>query len=265
MKQFIIKSILKIVLISTVSFSLGCNFFGSKKDETTAQPVGSLSSGISILGVWTTSYASESANRNPGDLYTATYTFDTQLSFKISLKDPHQGGIECIAMGSYKIINNDILMFVSGINNSMCGFTSQYHFINISADKFVMKMTEMSSNSEMTLFQSLNPQSLNLVGVWDFHSQGADQNGDGGIDWIYFDSNGYFLVQTKYSGVYYIMKGFYSISDTNAVTMAFFTERPDYPEQSGMYFDQFITSGNQLALSFDDGNGGFTSYTGDRL
>lgn len=265
MTKIKLKTINQYFLLVFIFLSTGCNFFGTKKDTATAQSNGSLANGVTILGTWTVSYASTNATNNPTDLYTESFSFDSTSSFRLEMKDPHQGGITCIAVGVYKIINNDLMLFVNSINNSMCGFSAQYHFGNIFSDDYVLKMTDLDSNIETTYFRSMNPSTQSLYGIWNFHSQGSDQNGDGGIDWIFFDSSGYFLLQTKFSGQMYIMQGFFSINSSNAVTMVFFTDRPDVPDNSAMMFDQYVTSGTQLALSYSNGNGGFGSYTGDRL
>ncbi len=255
------KKVILVVLMAV--FASGCNFFG-KKEADPSPPPGVLDNGMYVAGVWTRFYASTSATRNPTTAYTETYFFDPQGSARIEIKDPHYGGILCIGYGQYRTIGNDIFVYMQTANYGFCGFSPVSQLSNVQVSDQAMFYHDNSYDADLVLYRDKTPAIPGPVGLWDFHSGGADPQGNGGFDWIFFTEYGYMVMQTTYDNAQYLLVGTYSVGTNGSLTVTFFDGDPSHPVDPAIVFSQFVTNGAVLDLS-ETNNSIVTHYIGDRL
>lgn len=253
-----------ILLPLTITLS-GCDFFGKKTHEPKEGVIGSLQNGQNIVGSWTINYASTSTtNNNPAYAYTETLTFEPSYAAKIELKDQHQNGITCTAFGEFRVYGNDVHFYTQAISSPMCGFDALYKFNSVTVNKGVLSYINPDDGKNYTYFNLFPPQYNTLTGLWDFQNAAANPDGDGGYEWILFDPNGYFIVQTKYEGAHYLIYGYYSIDNTGKVTMTYFDGDPNHTTGSEI-FTKHSSSGTTLSLTYTDQSNVDVTYTGTRL
>jgi hypothetical protein len=258
------KQILKIFLILFLLPAIqACDFFGRKNSQNlnnTSQTT--LASGQSVLGAWTTLYVSaDNDNRNPQVAIVETFEFDQTQTAKITLSDLHKNGISCFALGSYRISQNDVIIYVQ--SQSGCNFSNVIQLNNVVIDKLKLSYFD-SQNYQREYFKAKYQNSNALVGVWDFHNQGADEKGEGGFENIIFEPHGYFTVQTKIQGNSQVYLGTYVLTVDGGVLLNFFSTDPQTPYLQ-MSVHSYLTNGITLNLNFLESDNSITTYTGDRL
>lgn len=255
-----------LLIITFITFASGCDFFGKKTEDVTTQAVGQLSNGSSILGTWTFNYASTATTRNPSIAYNETYIFDPAGSVRLTLKDLHKNGLECIGYGQYRIIGQDVFVYIQAVNDSVrCAFAAVIQMTKVKITNSTLTFYEPSVAADFTYFSIQLSNTGIPTGLWDFHGAGADAKGDGGIDWILFDDKGFFVLQTEFDKELYLLIGTYAIGTDGSLTMHFFTDDPDAPTGDPMIYKQMLTDGLSLSLIYDNGNGATASYLGSIL
>ncbi len=259
-KKFIVR-----FLCITILFSFfGCSFFGKKKDDNPNTNPGQLADGSYIVGSWAVSYASTSAERNPGSAFTFVYSFDPINSAKVEVRDAHKGGIVCTGYGQYRIVQKDVLIYIQSVSSSVCGFESPMHWGSVQVLSKSLKANDKNGQA-MTFFSAKSAESA-VVGLWDFKSALSDEAGNGGIDFIFFDHQGYFLIQTTISGAQYLLVGFYEITSESILKLSFFINMdPSQVDGEPLEFSQFVTDGKVLQLVTKDAEGNPLILSGERL
>lgn len=250
-------------LAALAGASSGCNFFGKKKDEAPLTLAGQLSNGATVIGTWSMSYASPTTTRNPSNAFTETYSFDPLGSAQIDLRDPHNGGIHCTGYGQYRTSDRDVFVYVQAVSSAMCPLSAVIHLASVQVTDSSLRYVDPESGSSLVLFRDRSQQ-LAPAGLWDFHAAGADDQGNGGIDWIFLDVHGYFLMQTTLEGEPFLLIGRYDVA-AGAIQFTFILNMdPASLDPNALVFSQFATDGQVLQLSFTDAEGTII-YQGDRL
>lgn len=243
----------------------GCNFFGKQKAESNNTPIGELADGSSIIGNWSYSTANTSVDRNPSLAYTTTYRFDPTGSVEVKLKDLHYGGIVCTAIGQYRRTSSqDITIYIQATTSGMCGFNSLMYLNNIQVSGSRLQFYDPIAKANYVYFSD-RTQISPPTGVWDFKAAGADGAGEGGIDFLILDEQGYFIMQTTLSGSPYLLIGFYKVVGNSLGLYFFENSDPNNLTGSPIIFSEFITNGIQLQLTETASDGSHTTYLGDRL
>lgn len=241
------------VLLLTLT---GCNFFGKEGETEGTRLPGELSSGQSILGTWSFSYASPTATNNPSDAQSIMYSFEPNSVLRIEMRDPHFNGVSCTGYGQYRIAGKDVFAYIQASDSSACGFSSFTHLgaAEVQSQRILFKLPDGSTTH---LFKVRPIPSVAPVGLWDFQGQG-------GFDWIYFDPHGYFLVQATFDDEMYLLIGYYKVAQ-NGLSLTFFDNLdPSTVSVEPIVFDQFVTDGFELRLVEQTDDGPVT-YTGSRL
>jgi hypothetical protein len=122
--------------------------------------------------------------------------------------------------------------------------------------------TDPSTNYTYTYF-AVRDQESTVVGVWNFQSAGA-VNGDGGIDYLFFEPHGFAIMQTSFSGAQYLLLGYYSISNGSLSVTFFENMDPSQPSGDPLVFDSIATDGSVLQL-LQQTNQGDQVFNGFRL
>lgn len=247
----------------------GCNFFGKKKDEIVQTNPGELASGVSIVGSWTISVAgtaSSTANPpifKPAVAMTQTLTFDPTNTVRWEVRDLFANGSGCTGYGQYRINANDVIVYIQTVSASGCNFPYSFRMASVNITKTALFYTDPDTQGHFAFFAS-RPQELAPIGVWNFAGAGANASGDGGIDYLLLDAQGYFLVQSTYSGQHYLLEGYYSTA-VSGLRLYFFNGDPSHISGDPMSFAQFVTDGHTLELNNLDANGQVVTYTGTKL
>ncbi|HRK01982.1 MAG TPA: hypothetical protein PLH57_04905 [Oligoflexia bacterium] len=234
----------------------GCTFFGKQVDENANLAVGQISGGQSILGSWTFSFAQATATNNPSDAQNITYSFEPNSVLRVEVRNPHYSGFLCTGYGQYRIAGRDVFAYVQAESPQGCGFSSFTHLgaAEVGSQRIVFTSPD---GAKAYYFKTRFVPTVSPVGLWDFQ-------GDGGFDWIYFDHNGYFILQTTYESEMYLMVGYFSVAQ-NGVTLVFFDNLdPASVSTAPIIFDQFMTDGFTLDL-IEQTDAGPVTYHGIRL
>lgn len=243
----------------------GCNFFG-KLEEQDLPPTGQLGDGSSFVGSWTTSSAPVSATGEPAYAITETYTFDPTGAARVEMRDMLAGGIICTGYGQYRQTGDRALtIFLQAAEPVNCAFSAQIKFTDIEIKSQSMRFkVPGADNYIFDLFKVRSVAAIAPLGVWDFDSAGGDANGEGGIDYLYLDPKGYFLIQTTADGDSYLLAGYYAITGTQLSLTFFSNMDPSQPVGMPIVYKQFITDGATLELVEDSDSGDVVSV-GTRL
>ncbi|MEW6055884.1 MAG: hypothetical protein AB1540_04645 [Bdellovibrionota bacterium] len=247
-----------ILTLLLILFSTGCNFFGKEDNDGGNPPVGQLSDGKSIIGSWTASSASVDVDGNPEFAITNTYTFDPAGGARIDVTDGKSATTICTGYGQYRNPNgNDVIIYVQGATPSNCGFNSQIHLSQVEVFEKTIRFKDPESQETYAYFK-VQPQPRAPVGVWDF-------DGAGGIDYLFLDKDGYFLIQSTDpdTSEMFLYVGIYSIIGAE-LRLGFFMNMDPSQLHGYWVFSQFVTDGQVLELLEDTEDGQF-AYTGIRL
>ena len=243
------------LLLILVSLN-GCNFFGKQEDPLDNAKTGQLSTGVSVLGTWSTLVTSTSATRNPNLSLSYTYIFTAASTFQVKIKELHNNGTTCMVYGAYRISGDVLQLFVQTATGSGCyiASTMKWKDIRISSDLFQYFDMDLSQN--LTLYKSNTSTKPVLVGLWDF-------NKSAGIDYILFDENGYFILQAQDSGSPFLVWGSYYMPSSGGLYLQF-RSASTAEILSEWPFNSFITDGTQLQLT-EVLNGSNVNYLGIKL
>ncbi|MBI3543123.1 MAG: hypothetical protein HY075_07610 [Deltaproteobacteria bacterium] len=218
----------------------GCNFFGKQVDQPPPAP-GQLADGSIFIGTWTQSASSIDANGNPAVALTWTYTFDAAGSVRVEVRNQKAGGGSCAGTGQYRLIGSDtVLIYVQSETPANCGLPAQLQFSHVKVTSSYIDYIDPKDNGEYRLFPAAQPGALPPVGVWDFA-------GAGGIDYVFFDQNGYFLMQTTIDNTAYLMLGYYIVS-SGQLSLHFFGNDPSQVAGTTL-FSSYLTNGSALELT----------------
>lgn len=236
-----------LTMVVLVGFS-GCQFFGRLEDQA-IPPIGQLGDGSSFVGSWTYSNSGLDSNGHPTYAITETYTFDPTGTARVEIRDVLSNGITCTGYGQYRQTGaHDLIIYLQAAEPANCGFPYQIQLTQIEVSGQVLKFKDPKSGYVFDLFKVRPVAALAPVGVWDFDSAGADQNGDGGIDYLFLDPKGYFLIQTKSNGEMYLLVGFYTVVDSSLTLNFFANMDPAQVVGTPIVYKQFITNGTTLEL-----------------
>lgn len=244
------------LLAAVLAFTFsGCKFFGKQEEITEYVPPGELGNGTSVVGSWSTSFSSLSATSEPTTAMTMTYAFAPNGTVRIEAREATGGGQTCVGFGQYRAIGqNNLIVYLQAAQPSNCAFPAQFEMTEVEVSSLALKYRDPASGSEVKLLPD-RAQTLAPVGVWKFA-------GDGGIDYLFFDHHGYFLMQTTISGQMYLVEGFYAISG-GELTLSYMDGDPG-KVLGTEYFSQYITNGTQLQLD-QTSTAGTASYVGTKL
>lgn len=237
--------------------SSGCNFFGKKVDNTVTTVPGELPDGTSIVGTWSMSSSTlDPKTTTPASAATTTVIFDPSGAGRLEVRDQKSGGIVCTAFGQYRLVGDDnfILYVQSTSPAGACPFPAQINFSSIKVAKDYLDYVDPSTKSPYRLFKD-RAQELAPVGVWDFA-------GSGGLDYLFLDQHGYFLLQASMSGDVYLLEGFYTVAN-GAITLSFIQDGDPGKVAGTEYFDQFVTNGANLVFDITS-TSGTTTLTGTK-
>jgi len=246
----------------------GCQFFGKQEEEVLNLIPGQLANGKSIVGTWSTSFlyiSSDGAAADSSYAITETFTFDANGHAKIHIVDARDGGIDCNGSGQYQNVgSNNIVVYFQSVDDSNCPVAASIVMTNIEVSGKKLSFKNKDSGHVYN-YVAVRAQRFAPVGVWDFDGASGDQNGEGGIDYLYLDANGYFVLQTHFDGEDYGFSGYYTVSGSS-ITLTFY-RNGDPSDLTGvvMSYDQFVTNGTHLILSTTDENDQVVDYTGARL
>lgn len=247
------------------SASAGCTFFGKLEDEPVPTQLGKLASGASFVGSWTTNAADKNAAGKPTYAITETYTFDPNGSARIELRDVLGNGMVCTGFGQYRQHNgSDVTIYLQAAEPPSCAFAAQIRFTQLNVAGQVLSFKDPQSGHTFKLLKTRNVAITAPIGVWNFNKAGADANGDNGIDYLFLDPKGYFLIQTTYQAAQYLLDGYYEIAG-NSLSLYFFSNGdPAQVTGSPIVYKQFITDGTRLELVEETPRGNVT-IIGTRL
>lgn len=256
---------LALVAVTLILNATGCNFFGKLEDAAVPTAIGELGDGSSFVGSWTISSASTSAEGEPTYAVTETYTFDPNGSARIELRDVLSEGITCTGYGQFRQTGSaEVTVYLQSVEPANCAFSAQLKFSDVRVSGSTFKFKDPLSGYEFSLLKARTPSTFAPIGVWDFNSAGADESGEGGIDYIFFDPRGYFLLQTTSDGEQFLLIGYYTISN-GSLSLSFFSGMdPAQVSGSPLVYKQFVTDGSSLQLVEETEQGDFV-YTGSRL
>lgn len=252
-----------LTIVSSITAS-GCNFFG-KLEEQDVPPTGQLSDGSTFVGSWTTSASPVSATGEPSYAITETYTFDPTGAARVEMRDMLSNGITCTGYGQYRQTGpRDLTIYLQAAEPVNCAFAAQIKFNEIEVKSQSIRFKVPQSEGIFDLFKVRAVAPVAPVGVWDFDSAGGDANGEGGIDYLYLDPKGYFLIQTTAEGESYLLAGYYAITGTELSLTFISNMDPSKPVGTPLVYKQFVTNGAVLEL-IEETDSGDIVYTGARL
>lgn len=235
--------------LAIATASAGCNFFGKLEDEQVPTEIGKLASGASFLGSWTTNAADTSPDGHPSYAVTETYTFDPTGSVRVELRDVLGSGITCTGFGQYRQNNgSDVTIYLQAAEPPTCAFAAQIRLTQLSVSGQVLSFKDPLSGYTFKLLKTRDVPIAAPIGVWDFDGAGADINGDNGIDYLFLDPKGYFLIQTTYEGEQYLLIGYYKITGNSLALYFFSNGDPAQLAGDPLVYKQFITDGVTLEL-----------------
>lgn len=218
----------------------GCDFFGKKTDEQGYQAPGTLSSGQSIIGSYSFTSSSVAENRDPATATTITYSFDPNGSARVELRDPHYGGTECTGYGQFRTTGTEVFIYIQAISSGHCNFGSPIHLSNVEVKSQSIQYTDPADQQRYTLFLKRYLPITAPVGIWDF-------KGEGGIDYLLFDQNGYFIMQYTEEKETYLLLGYYKILGAR-MELYLFSNMDPSQATAPIVFTNFITDGIRLQL-----------------
>lgn len=241
----------------------GCEFFGKKEDASGNKTPGTLDTGTSIVGTWVYTAVKTAANRNPEYAMTQAYTFDPVGSVQLEIRDLHLNGVHCTGFGQYRIVGTEVIVYIQSSDSDQCPLAGIVRFSEVEMRGEYLKYTEPNSRAEVHLYRDRAPLQT-VAGLWDFHSGGANANGDGGVDVLMLDTYGYFYLQTTLQASQYLFTGYYVVENATLVLNFFKSFDPAQLDGPPMVFNPFVTDGQVLEMlqSNDSGN---VLYKGDRL
>lgn len=253
------KTLIFILTLIAISHISACDFFGRKKEEDTPRPVGILGDGKSIIGTYSYSAANTSADRNPKIAQTAVYSFDPNSGARIEVTDPHLGSIKCSAFGQYRIQGErEVFIYIQAVQPENCGFAPVVHLADVEVLAQSLKYTEPSNGQRYSMFANRAPVQA-PTGLWDFR-------GTGGIDYLFLDTQGYFILQSTDTETEekFLLLGFYTVSQ-GSLSLTFFSNMdPTQVSGSPIVFSSFATDGDILQLLQKSSTGDLL-YNGYRL
>jgi hypothetical protein len=235
----------------------GCNFFGTKADPGPQTP-GVLSNGTSVLGTWTASFSDTSSSDKPTYAMTTTYTLQANGGAQVEIRNQKSGGVTCLGYGQHREVGGDVQIYIQSSNG--CGFQNEFVLGGVQVLSKSIQYTDPISGYTQYMFAE-NDQVGAPVGVWQFNGAGG-ASGDGGIDYLFFDQHGYFIMQTTSSGAQYLLLGTYTIA-SGVLTLQFFQGGDPTQTSGSMVFPQYVTDGQNLQLT--DQASSAVVYTGTKL
>jgi hypothetical protein len=238
----------------------GCQFFGTKTDPGPQAP-GALTNGASVLGTWSASFSDTSSADTPHYAMTTTYMLQGNGSAQVEIRSQLNGGLICTGYGQHREVGGDVQIYIQSASPSGCGFQNEFTLGNVQVLSKSIKYTDPISGYAQYMFAD-NAQTGAPVGVWNFGGAGGTGGGQNGIDYLFLDQHGYFIMQTTSSGAQYLLMGLYTVA-SGALTLEFFQGTDPTQISSRLSFPEYVTDGQHLALT--DQSSSAVIYPGTKL
>jgi hypothetical protein len=191
---------------------------------------------------------------------TTTYVFQSNGGVQVELRSQLHGGVTCTGYGQHREVGGDVQIYIQGTSSAGCALQPTFTLSNVQVLSKSIQYTDPISGYTQYMFAD-NAQTGAPVGVWDFKGAGG-VSGENGIDYLFFDQHGYFIMQTTSGGGQYLLEGFYTIAN-GALAMEFFDGKDPSKPSGSMSFPQYVTDGQNLQL-VDQASSAIV-YTGTKL
>ncbi len=235
-KIFLAMAVTALVTLTTS----GCNFFGKVVPDPTPA-VGQLNDGTSFVGSWSTSFSDVSTSNVPDFATTTTFNLDGNGGLQVTTRDMLSGGATCVGSGQYRLIGeNNLILYIQSVLPTTCVMTSQIQLSSVQVSTGYLSYIDPNSGNAYHLFSD-RAQHIAPVGVWDFA-------GAGGIDYLFLDVHGYFVMQTTIGGQQYLLQGYYNIVG-GGLSLYYFNNGDPTKVIGSTIFDSFVTNGQVLELT----------------
>lgn len=218
----------------------GCSFFGKEEDHSSQAAPGQLSDGATFIGSWSSSFASVDSNGNPKFAFTTTFTFDPNGVARIEFRDAKLGGLNCTGFGQFRNLNgSDVIIYVQATSSASCAFPAQFALKGLRVTGNYIEYKDANTDDLVRMFAD-RAQTGAPTGVWNFH-------GAAGIDYLFLDQRGYFIVQTSIENEQSLLQGYYVVNNGSLV-LKYFSGSDPAQVFGQQIFTQFIANDQSLRL-----------------
>lgn len=217
----------------------GCQFFGKQTPAAASAP-GQLTDGTSFVGSWSTSYSDISTSDVPTVAATTTFTLDGSGGLQVTTRNQLGAGGTCVGSGQYRLVGqNNLVLYVQAVQPTTCVMTSQMQLSNVQVASGYLSYTDPTNNGIYHLFAD-HAQPIAPVGVWKF-------GGAAGIDYLFLDAHGYFILQTTIGSDQYLLQGYYNVIG-GGISLFYFNNGDPTQVIGSSIFSSFVTNGQTLEL-----------------